>query len=41
VSPVIAAMGIPVEYAMGTIRLTVGRYTTAEESTLRWMKCSG
>lgn len=31
VSPVIAAMGIPVEYAMGTIRLTVGRYTTAEE----------
>ncbi len=31
VSPVIAAMGIPVEYAMGTIRLTVGRNTTEEE----------
>ena len=31
VSPVIAAMGIPVEYAMGTIRFTVGRNTTEEE----------
>ena len=31
VSPVIAAMGIPVEYAMGTIRLSVGRNTTEEE----------
>jgi len=31
VSPVIAAMGIPVEYAMGTIRLSVGRNTTQEE----------
>ncbi|NMB63179.1 MAG: selenide, water dikinase SelD [Chloroflexi bacterium] len=31
VSPVIAAMGIPVEFAMGTIRLSVGRNTTEEE----------
>ena len=31
VSPVIAAMGVPVEYAMGTIRLSVGRNTTEEE----------
>ncbi|RJQ41627.1 MAG: selenide, water dikinase SelD [Anaerolineaceae bacterium] len=31
VSPVIAAMGIPVEYAMGTIRFSVGRNTTEEE----------
>ncbi len=30
-SPVIAAMGIPVEYAMGTIRFSVGRNTTEEE----------
>ena len=30
-SPVIAAMGIPVEYAMGTIRLSIGRNTTEEE----------
>ena len=31
VSPVLQAMGVPIEYAMGTIRLSVGRYTTAEE----------
>ncbi|HAF61861.1 MAG TPA: selenide, water dikinase SelD [Anaerolineaceae bacterium] len=31
VSPVIAAMGIPLEYAMGTIRFSVGRNTTEEE----------
>lgn len=40
VSPVIAAMGIPVELAMGTIRLSVGRNTTEEEIdfTLEEMK---
>lgn len=31
VSPVIQAMGIPVEYAMGTIRFSVGRNTTSKE----------
>lgn len=31
VSPVIAAMGLPMEYAMGTIRFSVGRYTTPAE----------
>jgi cysteine desulfurase NifS len=31
VSPVIAAMGIPLEYAMGTIRFSVGRNTTTAE----------
>lgn len=31
VSPVIAAMGVPLEYAMGTIRFSVGRTTTQEE----------
>ena len=31
VSPVLEAMDVPIEYAMGTIRLSVGRYTTAEE----------
>lgn len=31
VSPVIAAMGIPLEYAMGTIRFSVGRNTSAAE----------
>jgi cysteine desulfurase len=25
------AMGVPIEYAMGTVRLSVGRYTTADE----------
>ena len=31
VSPVIQAMGIPLEYAMGTIRFSVGRNTTVKE----------
>lgn len=31
VSPVLEAMGVPVEYAMGTVRLTVGMPTTEDE----------
>ena len=31
VSPVIEAMGVPLEYAMGTVRFSVGRMTTTEE----------
>jgi cysteine desulfurase len=31
VSSVLEAMQVPLEYAMGTIRLSVGRYTTTEE----------
>ncbi len=31
VSPVIEAMRVPVEWAMGTVRLTVGRATTSDE----------
>ena len=31
VSHVLAAMNVPIEYAMGTLRFSVGRYTTAEE----------
>jgi cysteine desulfurase NifS len=31
VSSVLEAMQVPLEYAMGTIRLSVGRYTTQEE----------
>ena len=31
VSHVLAAMNVPEEYAMGTLRLTVGRFTTGEE----------
>lgn len=31
VSSVLEAMGLPLEYAMGTVRLSVGRYTTAGE----------
>jgi cysteine sulfinate desulfinase/cysteine desulfurase-like protein len=31
VSSVLDAMGLPLEYAMGTVRLSVGRFTTAEE----------
>lgn len=31
VSQVLAAMGVPEEYAMGTIRFSTGRYTTTEE----------
>jgi cysteine desulfurase len=31
VSPVLQAMDVPIDYAMGTIRLSVGRYTTQEE----------
>ena len=31
VSHVLRAMNVPTEYAMGTLRLTVGRFTTAEE----------
>ena len=31
VSSVLEAMKVPLEYAMGTIRLSVGRYTTADE----------
>jgi cysteine desulfurase len=34
VSSVLEAMKVPVEYAMGTIRLSVGRYTTADEIDL-------
>ncbi|HAL48542.1 MAG TPA: hypothetical protein DCP37_12390, partial [Dehalococcoidia bacterium] len=31
VSPVLRAMNVPIEQAMGTIRLSVGRYTTTDE----------
>jgi len=31
VSSVLEAMHIPLEYAMGTLRFSVGRYTTADE----------
>jgi len=31
VSPVLEAMGVPLEYAMGTVRFSVGRMTTTEE----------
>ena len=31
VSSVLEAMNVPLEYAMGTIRLSVGRFTTSEE----------
>ena len=31
VSSVLEAMGVPLEYAMGTLRFSVGRYTTSEE----------
>jgi cysteine sulfinate desulfinase/cysteine desulfurase-like protein len=31
VSSVLEAMQVPLEYAMGTVRLSVGRYTTADE----------
>jgi cysteine desulfurase NifS/selenium donor protein len=31
VSAVLEAMGVPVEWAMGTVRFSVGRYTTEEE----------
>ena len=31
ISHVLAAMGVPEEYAMGTIRFSTGRYTTTEE----------
>ena len=31
VSHVLAAMNVPLEYAMGTLRFSVGRYTTVEE----------
>jgi cysteine desulfurase len=31
VSAVLEAMGVPIEWAMGTVRLSVGRSTTAEE----------
>jgi cysteine desulfurase len=30
-SPVLEAMGVPVEYAMGTVRFSVGKMTTSEE----------
>ena len=33
ISSVIAAMGVPLEWAKGTIRLSVGRMTTSEEIT--------
>ncbi len=31
VSPVLEAMSVPIEYAMGTVRFSVGKMTTAEE----------
>jgi cysteine desulfurase len=31
VSSVLEAMGVPLEYAMGTLRFSAGRYTTVEE----------
>ncbi|MBD3348139.1 MAG: selenide, water dikinase SelD [Candidatus Eisenbacteria bacterium] len=31
ISPVLEAMGVPVEWAMGTVRFSVGRWTTEEE----------
>jgi cysteine sulfinate desulfinase/cysteine desulfurase-like protein len=31
VSSVLAAMALPLNYAMGTLRFSVGRFTTAEE----------
>ncbi|HEY3366126.1 MAG TPA: cysteine desulfurase family protein [Symbiobacteriaceae bacterium] len=34
VSPVLAAMGVPPEWALGAVRLSVGRWTTGEEVDL-------
>ena len=31
VSHVLAAMNVPTEYAMGTLRFSVGRFTTGDE----------
>jgi len=31
ISHVLQAMSVPAEYAMGTLRLSVGRFTTSEE----------
>ena len=41
VSPVLQAMGVPIEYAMGTIRLSVGRYTTKDEVDRAVVEISG
>lgn len=30
-SPILEAMGVPVDFALGTLRLCVGRATTTEE----------
>jgi cysteine desulfurase len=34
ISSVLMAMDVPLEYAMGTIRLSVGRFTTSDEIDL-------
>jgi len=34
VSPVLTAIGVPIEFAMGTIRFSTGKYTTADEIDL-------
>jgi cysteine desulfurase len=31
ISPVLSAMGVPPEFAVGTLRLSVGRHTTEED----------
>ena len=31
VSAILTAMGVPMEFALGTLRLSVGRHTTLEE----------
>ena len=40
-SHVLTAMRVPTEYAMGTLRLTVGRYTTEEETDLAIAEITG
>jgi cysteine desulfurase NifS len=41
ISPVLKAMDVPPEYAMGTIRLSVGRYTTEGEIDRALLEISG
>lgn len=41
VSPVLKAMELPPEYAVGTVRLSVGRYTTGDEIDRALLEMSG
>ena len=42
VSPVLEAMGVPAEYALGTLRLCVGRATTPDEvdQAVEYIRCA-